>query len=494
MIKVFNATDKNYSSNGDIVLRPTKARVNNADNGDFTLELTCDTEYNDYIKPNNIIVTPTPQGDQAFRIRTVTKKSNRIDVKAYHVYYDSENYIIADSYAINKTCAEALAYFNAHTDITSPFSTGSNITDAYNMRCVRKSLKECITDILERWGGHLKRDNFNITILESIGIDNGITIEYRKNLKELTAEYDFTNVCTKVLPVGKDGALLPNLYVLSDTQYAVPYTKVVSFTQNIDAKDYPTQEAYEEAIQEDLLSQATDYLNTYSVPIINYTLKGIPEKVTDIGDYIRVKDKRIGIDVITQVISYEYDAIQERYVSLEFGNFTTDLSDLLNIINSETNVTVESAVNQATEGKQDTLIEGDNITIQNNVISATNTVYSQGNGISINNNSISLENLSALSFKYTVASYKRDNALNFTLILPKPDHNNSLNIEDLSIDIYNGSYTTVLIVDDGVTQGDFIVNKATNETLVNISITDTSGAIYSLTDGAYTLVVDITLN
>jgi hypothetical protein len=31
--------------------------------------------------------------------------------------------------------------------------------------------------------------------------------------------------------------------------------------------------------------------------------------------------KEIGVDLITQVTAYEYDAIAERFVSLEFGNY-----------------------------------------------------------------------------------------------------------------------------------------------------------------------------
>ena len=519
MIKLFSAIDKVYTSNGDVVLKPTKARVYNADNGEYYLELTSDTEYTDYLKPNNIIVAPTPQGEQAFRIKTVTKKSNRIDVKAYHVYYDSDNYIIADSYAVNMTCAQALDHFNNATDVTSPFATGSNITNTYSMRCVRKSLKECINDILERWGGHLIRDNFNIIIKDSIGNDNGITIEYKKNLQELTAEYDFTNVCTKVLPVGKDGALLPSLYVVSDTQYAIPYTKVVSFTQNIDAKDYPTQEEYEQAIQEDLLAQATDYLATYSVPVINYTLKGKPDRVADIGDYIRVKDKRIGVDVLTQVISYEYDAIRGVYVSLEFGNFTTDLSDLISIINNDTINTVNATVNSAVAGKQDTLTAGANITLQNNVISAVNTTYTAGANISINNNVISAEVIeyiagnginitsnneieiaptTSLTQTYTVCAYKRSDTLYFDLVLPAPDYEQELTIQRLYIEVFTdyatNAYDTATIVNNGASQGNYnaYVNSV-YKNLMQIAIEDTSGIISALTDGAYIIIADITL-
>lgn len=190
MIRAFNTTDKVYSSNGDAVILPTKARVKNSDNGDYYLELTCGSEYNEYMQANNIIVAPTPRGDQAFRIRTVTKRSKKLEVKAWHVFYDSQNYLIADSYAVNLNCNAALDHFNNATDNPSPFTMSSDVTSINSYRCVRTSLAECISTILERWGGHLVRDNWNISILSNIGVDNGITIQYKKNLKELTASYD----------------------------------------------------------------------------------------------------------------------------------------------------------------------------------------------------------------------------------------------------------------------------------------------------------------
>ena len=351
MIRAFNTTDKVYQTNGDAVILATKARVKNSDNGDYYLELTCGSEYSEYIQANNILVVPTPQGEQAFRIRTVTKKNKKLEAKAWHVYYDSLNYVIADSYAVNMTCNEALQHFNAATDTTSPFTMSSNITSINSYRCVRTSLAGCIDTIIDRWGGHLVRDNFNINILGSIGVDNGITIQYKKNLQELTASYDWSGVVTKLLPVGKDGILLDELYIYSDIQYDIPYTKVVSFSQdNINEDDYKdaegnlNEEAYKEALKADLAAQGQQYVNLYCLPIINYTLKGNPEKVTDIGDIIQVKDERIGVNVTTEVIAYEYDAIQKKYVSLEFGNFTNTLSDLISNIGASTSNKVDNAI------------------------------------------------------------------------------------------------------------------------------------------------------
>ena len=357
MIKLFKETDTVYKTNGEVVINATKCRVSNEDGGEFKLSLTCPISYSKYIENNYIIVVPTPAGEQPFRIYEIEKSQNKIDINARHITYDSMDYVIPDSYAVDKTCSEALEHFNNATDNHSPFSVYSDIEDINTLRIVRKSLYEAINEVNERWGGHIVRDMFSISNISQIGRDNGITIEYRKNLQSITATYDFSGVCTKLLPVGRDGTLLDTLYVYAPVQYDIPHTKVVDFEQDIEKDDYPSEEAYIAALKADLLAKATDYVNTYCYPSVNYSLKGKPEKVTDIGDVIKVKDERLGIDILTQVISYEFDCITETYKSLEFGNFTDSLSNLMSNISTSTNETVNKAIqnlpqqNEATEEK-----------------------------------------------------------------------------------------------------------------------------------------------
>lgn len=347
MIRVFNSTDRDFTSNGNAVIVPIKARVKNNNNGDFTLELTCESRFYKYLNQGDIIVAPTPQGEQAFRIGSqLQRKGDRITLKAYHVFYDAQNLVIADSYAVNLTCEQALNHFNAATDTTSPFKMHSDITSLNTFRCVRKSLGEAISTVLERWGGYLKRDNWDISILNAIGRDIGVTIRYAKNLKELTASYDFSGVATKILPVGKDGILLPERYVESAKQYDIPYTRVVSFPQDINEDDYPTEADYRAAVIADLRTQAQATVNKTCIPVITYTLKGKPEKVQDIGDVIEVIDERIGVNITTQVIGYEWDVITESYTSLTFGNFGNTLSGLMAKVNSNTTSIVNEAVGE----------------------------------------------------------------------------------------------------------------------------------------------------
>ena len=129
MIKVFGETDKDLTSNGDAVIQPYKAKVHKEDNGKFYLNIEADISYADILTANRIIVAPTPQGEQAFRINNPEKTKHKITIKAQHISYDAENYVIADSYVVDKNCNDALDHLNSATDNPRPFQTYSDIAE-----------------------------------------------------------------------------------------------------------------------------------------------------------------------------------------------------------------------------------------------------------------------------------------------------------------------------------------------------------------------------
>lgn len=448
MIKVFGTTDKVYSTNGDKILLSTKAVVHKEDNGDFYLDVEAPLSYVDYLVPNNIIVANTPQGDQAFRISSVEKTRFKIKLKAYHVFYDSENYLIQDSYVVEKNCNDALDHLNNATDNTSPFTTLSNITRIASYRCVRRSLYQAIQVLLERYGGHLVRDNWNIKIMETIGQDNGVTIRYGKNLKNISAKYNWDNVVTKLLPVGKDGILLNELdptasvYVTSGIQYEIPYTKTVSFNQDIDEEDYTTdgvldENAYKQALIDDLQQKGQNYVIENSIPKVNYSLSANVEKVSDVGDTIEVIDEKLGINIMTNIIKYDYDCVLEKYTNLEFGNFTQTLSNLITDISVQTTEIVEDAtttlqvtlgeeLNEATGkiwnalGNSYVIYEGDKILIVDRLPkeTATNVIMINNGGIAFGQNGITGSFSSAWTID-NVLNMENINVINLTADLIK---------------------------------------------------------------------------
>ena len=411
MIRVFSPNDTVFNSNGDIVINPYKAKVHKEDNGDYYLNLETSIKYADYLVTGRIVVADTPQGAQAFRITNPTKKFNKISVKAWHVFYDSENYLIADSYVVDMNCNNALDHLNSATEPQSPFTTLSDISIIDSYRCVRKSLYEAIQTVLERWGGHLVRDNFNIKIMSNIGVDNGVTVRYAKNLKELTCEENWDNVVTKLLPVGKDGILLNDLdasqsiYMVSDKQWEIPYTKTVSFEQNdIEQDNYQDETAYKKALIEDLKDQARRYLEENCVPHVNYTMKANLEKVTDIGDTVQVIDERLKLNLTTNVIAFEYDCILDKYTEIEFGNFKKSLSSFASSVVSSATQSAKDEVDKSIPIISDTVTQtitgsfsssyvqydGTKILILDSlpVATAKNVILINNNGIAFSDNGI----------------------------------------------------------------------------------------------------------
>jgi len=348
MIKLFGITDRDFTSNGDRIIHAIRAKVTKQDNGEFYLDLETDLSYVNDLTEGRIIVAPTPQGDQPFRVSNLQKTKNKLITKALHVFFDSRNYLIADSYVVEKNCNDALDHLNIATEPESPFTTLSDVNTVSSYRCVRNSLYEAFTTVLERWGGHFDLDGWNVAIRNQIGQDNGVTIRYAKNMKDITVDENWDNVTTKLLPVGKEGLLLPETYVTSTNQYDLPYVKSVNFDQNdieqenyIDQDGNPDVEAYQAALVEDLRQKAQSYVDNNSVPQVNYTLKANVEKLTNIGDTVEVIDERLGLTLQTNVISYVYDCILGKYVELEFGNFKKTVSNLISNITAQTQQIVQ---------------------------------------------------------------------------------------------------------------------------------------------------------
>lgn len=350
MIRLFSATDTTFTSNGDVVLNPFKAKVHKKDNSDYYLELETSLDYVDYIIEGNIVVANTPTGDQAFRISNVSRTKSKISSKCYHVFYDSKNYVINYSDVVNQNCADALAQINGATEPQSPFTTDSDILALNSYTCDKQSLYGAYMSLLALYGGHLVRDNFDVKIKESIGTDNGIIIQYKKNLKDISCSENWSGVVTKLLPVGKDGVLLnaidpdASIYVTSSTQYDIEYCKTIQFSQDINRDDYPDDTSYLTALVSDLSAKATAYVNLNCTPQINYTLKANLDRVTDIGDIVEVRDERFDIDMLAKVISFTYDCILEKYTEVVFGNFARTMEGFNNSITQKTETIVKNQI------------------------------------------------------------------------------------------------------------------------------------------------------
>lgn len=496
MLRIFNPTDKDYETNGDKIIQPLKATVRKEDNDAYYLDLTCGTEYLPWIKSGNLIVADTPQGAQPFRILNPEITHTKITCKCNHAFFDSANYLIADSYVVDSTCNQALSHLNAATEPKSPFQMVSDIGTIDSYRCVRKSLYEAIQTVLERWGGHLVRDGWTIGIRQDIGADNGVVVRYAKNLKSITATYDWSNVCTKILPEGDNGILLnsldkkQSLYMEADTKYDVPYCKTVKFSQtHIKQEDYKTADgqddtaAYQRACLDDLRQQAQKYLNEHCVPAVNYKLDADLGKITDIGDTIEVIDERMGLDSMTRVISFEWDCIQQRYTSVEFGTFKQALSGLMGTVqqtatnaaqavNSQIVTTVNDRLAES-ESKITSLYGGSYVIYDGSQILVVDSLPKESahNVMRINSAGIGFSS-SGINGRFTSA-WEINGTLNMQ----------NIDVINLVADLIKGGTLTLGGQDNG--NGVMLVKSAAGATLGRL---DNSGLTMWATDGSHIVV------
>ena len=333
MIRVYDATEKLFANNGIKVIQPLFAEVTKTDNSDYYVKLEDVLDNLAYYQKGLIVRVPTPWGVQGFRCDNPIIQNNRISCKAWHLSYDSENYVINSATATEKNCNDAINHYNDNTDATSPFTVISDISLLKTTIMERKSLFDVFTELIstDNYGGHWYRDNFTFGIMSNVGEDRGVVLAYNKNITDITVEENWDNVCTKILPYATDGnttITLEQPYVeLNESLYDIPFTKTLKFEHSLKKEDYSTEEAFVLAIKEWLYTEAIKYLNANRLPQVNYSVSAKLDNVSDVGDTIYVKHPKCKVEITTNVISIKYDAIRGRYTSIEFGNFKKEIKN-----------------------------------------------------------------------------------------------------------------------------------------------------------------------
>ena len=329
MIKIFNATDTNFNTAGNVIINPLYCHeIKKKSLNGWYIEVEVSIKYRDYIEADKLCVIKTKSKlkPQAFRIKdSITYTTRKIKFTAEHVMFDSSRYVLLDARPTNLNGQNGLQYVNERTDKTSPFSITSNVENTNTAYFIRKTLLDAWQVFEERWGGVFDADNWDISFKQSIGKDNGETIAYGKNMQGFEIFEDWSNVCTKILAVGYDGLLLPEKYLESETQYEIPYTKVVDFQTDLEP-----EEQTETNLLVELRNNASKYLEENCVPKVSYTVNSNISNNLEIGDTIKVLHPFVNI--FTEVLEYEYDLISEKVKSITFGNYTRDVRTKFNNI------------------------------------------------------------------------------------------------------------------------------------------------------------------
>ena len=323
-------------------------------------------------KPND---TSKPQ---AFRIYRITTPLNGIvTIYAQHISYDligipvpmCSTAPMMPQLLADQLFASALVPHNFTFKTEYKLPQRCEIAKPKNLRAVLGGSGGSVLDI---WGGEFEWDNFDIIHRKERGANNGVVIEYGKNLTKLEQDSDISEVYTDLLPfaVSTDEEGVETVVTLYEQ--TLPITKTTLTQKKILIKDFTDSfEEGENIHHNELRLKAKDYISNNPLGIETPALTisfaalwkqpeypAILERVS-LCDTVTVKHTDYGISVKQKVIKTVYDSLLEKYISITLGaaksNFINEVSSTKAAMETVTKTVdrmptlVNAAINNATK-------------------------------------------------------------------------------------------------------------------------------------------------
>ena len=370
LVSIYEKSAVDFSTLGLGTLVPTECEVSEELNGAYELALT--HPYDEWekwkrIDKERIILASTPRGVQPFRIYNVKPSMKSITVYARHLFYDLLDNMCSVTYSGN--AANALKAMVNSLNYTMPFIFSTDISisgklSVTKVNPVQALLAEPSEDqisFISAYGGELLRDVFNVSLLSTIGRDEGVTIRYGKNLTGLEITEDYSEVRTRIHLYNEDGAS-----VTLDSPYIGQYVYPKIHVQN----ESSATAAEMRATAQELLDGGID------LPTVNIKVEFIPLSKTlefanfavledvQLGDVVTIVNQKMNFSKQAKVISYKWDSLLEQYNTVELGDFVPTLVSSV----SAGSKSYAVAASASTEAKQILSLISGNITIRDNYL------------------------------------------------------------------------------------------------------------------------------
>lgn len=326
-------------------------------NGAFELEMTYPVggELYDKIKTQCLIEAKVNDtaNNQYFRIYKITKPISRIvTIFAEHISYElAGNPVLNFEYT--GSAGSVLSNLLNAAVFGHNFSSASDIVgDAHKISFpgvtnVRAVMGGNEGSILDTFGGEYEFNNYQVYLHSQRGRDNGITVEYGKNLTDLTQEEAIDSTYTCIVPYAKttvDG--VDSYHFLSDKfvnapnadKFARPKALPVDFSDKFqEGEDGTAPTITDDALQE----YAEQYIedNNVGVPSVSLDIKFValwklPEYADNpllervgLCDLVTVRFPALGVDAKAKVIKIVYDTLRERVTEATLGDAKSSFVD-----------------------------------------------------------------------------------------------------------------------------------------------------------------------
>ncbi len=314
-------------------------------NGAFELEMTYPVSGIHYkeIAPRCIILAkPNPVDDpQPFRVYRITKPmGGLVTVYGEHISYDLAG-VPASPFAA-ESAPDAMEKLKSSSAIPTPFSFWTDKDTAGTMGitapvALRSLLGGREGSVLDVYGGEYKFDRYTVRLYNQRGQNRGASIRYGKNLTDLTQDENIAGVYTGVYPYwsSMEGALvqLPEKILPAPGNY--DFTRIMTLDLSSEFQEPPTQDQ--------LRARAEAYMkaNNIGVPRVSLTVSFVPleqtEEYKDIGllervelcDTVNVEFPSLGVSATAKCVRTVYDALLDRYKSVELGDARTNIADTI---------------------------------------------------------------------------------------------------------------------------------------------------------------------
>lgn len=350
-----------FSNNGLGFLKDaTKATVTEERNGSYELSLQYPItgQWYELLGDGCIVKAKANETSkpQLFRIYKTSKPLKGIvTYSAEHISYDLNGLPIAGFSITNATPQMAITRALEQTPLSHSFTAASDIstlnrTSILTPCSVRALLGGQSGSVLDVWGGEYEFDNFVINLHAHRGKNNGVSIEYGKNLKDLKQESNIAECYTHIMPYAvynnDDGeGNTEEVYVYLSERVLplvnaenVGHSKafIMDFSDRFGDGETPTEEA--------LRTKANAYIAAANlgVPKINITVSFVqlwqteeykniaPLERVSLCDTVAVRFSKLGVTASAKVIKTVYDALAERYDSIELGDAKSSFADTVN--------------------------------------------------------------------------------------------------------------------------------------------------------------------
>ena len=393
---IFDSSAKTFTSNGLGKLTDCiSCLVTEERNGIYELVLEypiTGVHYEELVEGNIIVTTHDEQKDlQPFIIYRISKPiSGVVTVNAHHVSYALSNVVVAPFTATSVT--DAFTQIAAHTLNTNPFTFWTDKASAGSMEVkvptpVKQVLGGKTGSILDSFGGgEYKFDNYIVKLYANRGSDNGVTIRYGKNLTDITAERDTLGLYNAVIPYWTDnentvvyggvvvgsGGILRTAHWTDENNVQMTDENgdifdFVYYAQQVTTMDLSSEFSDQPTVQE-LEDRARTILNSNTpwIPKDNIKIDFValwqteeyaniaPLERVQLCDTVSVYYPELGVDAKAKVIKTVWDALLDRYDSIELGEAKTSFAQVITAETSETimeeNVSMmDAAISHATE-------------------------------------------------------------------------------------------------------------------------------------------------